>query len=190
MSVYERLFMESKERRLSPEELDLVKAELLDPESTEERYRLLYILGRGGDPSLLPVVEPFLDSPDEPMLARLALEILCHMWDLYDRYRDEIIRFIIGVSWDEDEDVKLMAISCAGSLVQEHPDPELIRLLIWVAESPDEDDVNTQVALRALARATGFAWSDLPQVSAGLPADSDLGRAILAKARALAAASS
>ncbi|MGH7425801.1 MAG: hypothetical protein ACREJP_06505 [Candidatus Methylomirabilales bacterium] len=180
------LLMRAKQRDLSDRELEEVKSELLDPETTEDRHRLLYIIGRGGDPRFLPVVEPFLDSPDDPMLASLALEILCNFWGLYEKYRDVTIKFMRGVPWDEDKEVMDMAISCAGQLLRERRDPELARMLLEIAEWKVDDEITELTrdwAMFALGRAVGLSWKELPPVPEGLKPDSDLGRMILERAR-------
>ncbi|MGH7425383.1 MAG: hypothetical protein ACREJP_04385, partial [Candidatus Methylomirabilales bacterium] len=70
MSRFDKLLDKAvKNRHLSAEELEMVKGELLDPETLEDRSTLIHILGHAGDPDMAPLVERFLVSPEDPFLA-------------------------------------------------------------------------------------------------------------------------
>lgn len=92
---------------------DWVRSQLASPPEDAKEYTLLHIAGRRlrrPDPEL---VEPYLERSDDPMLVRLALQILCNTWGLTDRYLEEVRRFVSGVGWD-DGSVRLAAIAIAG----------------------------------------------------------------------------
>ncbi|MGH7424883.1 MAG: HEAT repeat domain-containing protein, partial [Candidatus Methylomirabilales bacterium] len=155
MSKFDELLDKSVEyQSLSAEELDMVKDELVDPESPEDRATLLHILGHAGGPEMVPVVEPFLDSPEDPFLARMALQVLCNSWGLAEKYHDRISEFIRGVPWDDEDDVvRDMAISCAGISLREHWDPELAGMLIGIAQDESEEELTRNWAMFSLGRA-------------------------------------
>ncbi len=113
--------------KLTDAELETVKEKLLGPDTDEDRYLLLYILGRGGDPRFVRVVEPFVDSPENPMLAALALRILCDYRELAEPYRDVMMAFIRGMPWDDERDAKLSALSEAGEWLRTDRTPSCSR---------------------------------------------------------------
>jgi hypothetical protein len=45
--------------------------------NAEDRYDLLFVIGKANALGHRRLVESFLETPDDPMLARLALQILC-----------------------------------------------------------------------------------------------------------------
>lgn len=45
-----------------------------------DRYDALFVIGKAGITRHEDLVESYLDSPDDPMLARLAIQILCNWW--------------------------------------------------------------------------------------------------------------
>ena len=61
-------------------------------------YDDLLLVGRSGLPRHAVLVEPYLESPSDPMMARLALQTLCSSFDLAPRYRDAIERFLRKVA--------------------------------------------------------------------------------------------
>ncbi|MGH7426414.1 MAG: HEAT repeat domain-containing protein [Candidatus Methylomirabilales bacterium] len=186
MSKFDEILDKAVEHRhLSPEELEMVKSELLDPETSEDRSNLLHILGHVGNPSMVPIVEGYLDWREDPYVAAMALQVLCDSWGLYDEYRHVLIRFMRRVPWDEDEEVRNMAISCAGESLRERRDPELALVLMDMAQDESEEELTRSWAMRALARGAGFSYNEMPGVRAGLRPDSDLGRMILERARSL-----
>ena len=149
MSRYERLLERAKsgefeQDRLSEEELALGHAFAF-------QYREL--------------VERFLDCEDDPMLARLALQILCGYWGNTAQYLEEVLRFMRGVPWDQEEDVRQIAVSEAGEYLRSNTEPRFLRELISIFESEDEERSMHEGAYFALARAVGRDWKDLPSAA-------------------------
>lgn len=87
----------------------------------------------------------YLERSDDPMLARLALPILCNHWGLTERYLPVVRHFIEGVEWDDDR-VQLVALSIAGRYLRKHVDPGLLDLLL---ETTRPDAQIPEAALRA-----------------------------------------
>ncbi len=159
---YDELLDRAKWGTVSRQEIDEVVRELLDPRRKADRYTLLHILGKGGSPAFRAIVEPFLDWKEDPMLARLALQILCNYWDLTDQYIERVRQFVRGVAWDVDEDVRLAAISVAGEYLRTGSAPEILSDLLRILENSDERAIIREAAYTALARAVGRDWAELP----------------------------
>jgi hypothetical protein len=130
---------------------------------TGDKYELLLILGRAGTIQYRKTVEQYLSSPDDPMLARLALQILCQYWGLTREYKDTIEQYIRRVDWDEEEDVRLMAISCSGAILMDESNAELLSLVYDIFRSDKENEITRGAAYEALAIASGKSVYDIPQ---------------------------
>lgn len=152
------------------------------PAGTRDPYVLLEIVGVAGGPDLVMLVEPFLDSRQDPMLARLSLEILCNYWGLRQSYRHRLVTFLMGAPWDEEGDVRQVAISEAGEYLRRDADREILQALLGIATSPTEDKLTREIAIQALGRAIGMSHQRLP-FGGDVPADSDLAQGILRRAR-------
>jgi hypothetical protein len=127
----------------------------------EHRYRLLNILGYSFDLKYQELVEKFLYNPDDPMLAKLALQILCYRFAKEKEYVDYVLDFMKGVSWDKEDDCKLVAISIAGESLRMFQSKELLSMLISIFEQ-EESMVINQTAYLALMRALGFDRKEMP----------------------------
>jgi len=160
--VYNELLQRAKWGTLSQGELAQVAAALHEPDPQVDRYTLLHILGRAGDRSYRSLVERFLHDQDDPMIARLALQILCSFWGETGRYLEEVLQFIQWVPWDDEEYIRLVAISAAGEYLRVHTEPRVLRALIRIFENEEEDHLTRQGAYRALARAVRRDWDQLP----------------------------
>jgi hypothetical protein len=128
-------------------------------------YDALLIIGRAEATQYRPLVESYVQQSDDPMLARLALQVLCRYWSLGDQYRGVLERFIRKVDWDEDDDVRLMAIDCAGSLLAAQEDWHLMSLVRDVFQDEGERQIVREAAYCALALVAGRTPDELPAAS-------------------------
>lgn len=133
--------------------------------SSKDPYEGLLVLGRAEAKQYRGLVEGYLDASDNPMLARLALQILCRYWDLTEQYLCQIMTFMEGVDWDEEDDVRLMAIGCAGSFLLNHSCKPLLAALLRIFHDTNERQLIREVAYRALAESTGVPILRLPPAS-------------------------
>jgi hypothetical protein len=161
-SYYQTLLSAAKTRQLQSHELDQVVSELADPSSNTDRYTLLHIVGLSQHLEYEQLVSSYLESASDPMLARIALQVLCDFWNLKEKYRDRIIEFIRGVSWDYEDDVRQIAMASAGEYLRDHNDQELLASLIATAKDENTRNVIRDDAIRALARALQYDWGDIP----------------------------
>ncbi len=166
----------AKKGLLSETEIAAVAHELENPASETDPYTLLHILGRAEAKSHTKLVEHFLNQRDDPMVAHLALQILCGFWGYCSRYLSDVSRFIDGVPWDPDEEIRSGAISAAGEYLRATEHPELINKLLAIFENENESQGAREDAYLALARAVGRNWSELPPASRhfDLVSDTDL----------------
>ena len=152
---------------------------------SRDPYVLLEIVGEAGGRELSEFIEPFLDSPSDPMVARLALQILTNYWSLLSEYRDKIIEFMRGVPWDAENDVREVAIDAAGEAIRQHRDIDLLHELLEIAEDSKESAAIRGQAIVSLGRAQGMPRQELPNPADKTPLDGRLARAILDNARAM-----
>ena len=163
----------AKDRALSVAELKRIAAALRASEPSKNRYRLLHILGRGGGPEFEEVVAPYLRCESDPMLARLAIQILCDYWDLDAKYRDVVLDFVRGAAvWDVDNVARQAAMTAAGEYLRWTRDPEILEAVLAVALDESEWELTREDAVEALARATYQSWEEMPPASRREPLDS------------------
>jgi hypothetical protein len=127
-----------------------------------DRFTLLQILGEAGVKSSRSLVEKFLECPEDPMLSRLALEVLCFYWGEAGRYVSDLHRFIGGVHWDRDSEVRQTAILLAGHYLLSNSDPALLRKLVSIVEDTNERRLIRGDAYLAPGQAMGLGWNELP----------------------------
>lgn len=174
MNVKE-LLEKAKDGRLSTAEAAQVAGALAAAASTYDRYTLLHILGRGEATSYRSLVETFLESAEDPMLAAIALKTLCSYWGLTSQYLPTVLRFAKGVAWDNEDEVRLVAIGVIGEYLRSANDREALQLLIDILTAPEQRAVIHRTAHESLARAAGRSWSDAQLENRGpIAADASL----------------
>lgn len=156
---YAALLYRAKWESLTTTEQDIIAHELQSHSSDADPYTLIHILGRSGAFQHRALVEKYLESSDDPSLAWIALHALCNCWGLEDYYLDQLTRFVRGVEWDEGY-VQSKAVSIVGNYLAEHTHPELLRLLIHLADTTSKA-VLQETVIEALARALGATWSEI-----------------------------
>lgn len=159
---YDDLLARAKRGKLTAQEISAVVGELQRPDSSKDRYTLLHILGRSGATAYRRLVEQFLECREEPMLARLALKILCDYWTGTAQYIPKILGFLRGLDGDEESDVRQIAISIVGEYLRNNPEPEFLRELIHIFGNEENEQTIREDAYIALARAMGRDWNQLP----------------------------
>ena len=173
------LLDEAKYGKLTTEELIYVveKIKAAKPGDNTRFYSLLHILGWAGATQYRELVERFLYYPTKPMVSGMAVKVLFRYWgDDAQRYLNEMKAFIKGVSWDEDDDLRLAAMQCAGDFLRENPEKELYQLVLDLYETSNAIVVQAgrertaesrrakfwlDVSFTQLARAVGTGWNDL-----------------------------
>lgn len=128
-----------------------------------EVYDFLLILGSANATEYRATVEQYLHYPADPMLSRLALQILCRYWGETKDYIEVLCKFIEGVDWDDEEDVRDMALSCACEVFKESSSPRLLKYVYDVFSNPHEDSISRGAAYEGLAVLFGKDVSELPQ---------------------------
>lgn len=175
----------AKSGEISRAEVEEVANALRAGSDEHDVYTLLHIVGRAGGPRFEHLVAGFLNHSDDPMIARLALQILGVHWGLGSRYTSEILRFLEGVEWDTDEDVRLAAISSAGEVVRSGSDRHLLRALVRIGTDISELDLMREAAIAGIARAIGYRYDQIPPPTRRERPDSDWSTEVLDQARTM-----
>ncbi|MFJ4866534.1 hypothetical protein [Streptomyces sp. NPDC088748] len=119
-------------------------------------YTALHVVGLAGSPTQAQVVRKYLHVPTDPMLSRLALQVLGDYWGMSSEVLPELRSFLVGVDWDVDGDVRDIAIPIAGRHLRKIGGPaELAKILMEIADDGNELDLVREAALRALAAGLG-----------------------------------
>jgi hypothetical protein len=161
------LVAKAKDGRISQAEKAAVAQALPSLGIGSQAYDALFVLGKAGDERDAPLVEPYLGCPTDPMLSRLALQILCRWWGLHRAYRSELLRFSDGVAWDIEDGgyVRLVARSAGGELARDSSDPAMVAGLMAAYANQTNPDIVRSTAYSALLRAAGKEWKHTPGVS-------------------------
>jgi hypothetical protein len=164
---------------LSDEELELVAAELEKPDTPAAKFTLIRILGVSYATKYRPLLEHFLVSEGDPILATTALEMLSTYWDLTKEYQREILQFIKGVSWDEIEDLRSVAMSVAGEYLREEENKEFLQVILEIFEDENQDQYLREAAYSSLARAVGRNYTEIPPASRSFDLVKDIDPAVI-----------
>lgn len=158
------LLEKAKDGSATKAELAEAAARLRHGEGGAASYTLIHALGRGGAKEYAPLVREYLESPDDPMLARIALLTLCRYWELVEEYESEILRFVAGVDWDDGGHVRLIAISLLGDLLLVKPRAELRRQLLAILLDEHESMPFRSAAYSALASGMGVPTRNIREL--------------------------
>ncbi len=193
---YEAILARAKTGDLKQQELDEVVAQFRSNlRSHPDRYRLVMTIGHATlrDPSgrthgvrlglekARALIEPLLDNTDDAWLVREALTVLCSYLGDMGRHRERVRAWTRPVDWDEDGDVRVVAISCLGQLIAQEGTGDGLDDLLAIAENPG--DLLQDWAVRGLALALGEKMVDLPTVRKGMRSDPLLVERITRSAR-------
>ncbi|MBM7496986.1 hypothetical protein [Oerskovia paurometabola] len=122
--------------------------------------------------------------PADPMLSRLALQILGDYWGLSSDLLPELRRFLTGVDWDVEGDVRDVAISITGRHLREVGGPaDLARMLMSIADDDSEFGLVREAALRALAVGLGDSLIETSSPAVRVRVGSAQAVDVLARAR-------
>jgi hypothetical protein len=180
---WKELLEKAKSGDLCKHELDQVVASIKDPATKADPYTLLHIIGRAMDTSHEDLVVSYLECPEDPMLSRLALQILCDYWGLMSKYISYVRKFLSGVEWDVEDDVRQIAASIAGEFVRTTTwDRDLFRALLDIATNEDDLPEMRVTAIVSLSRALGYGWDDIPSITSKTNPDDEWYRNMLDQA--------
>jgi hypothetical protein len=171
------LVTKASQGRLSVRELQQVAERLIS--GSTDPYEALLVIGRANAKQYLNLVEKYLQCREDPMLSRLALQILCRYWGMTAEYQETVEQFVRKVDWDEEDDVRLMAIDCAGSFLAENKSAPLLSLLLQIFRDESERQIVREAAYCSLALAAGKPPNDLPATSRHFDLERDVDRSVI-----------
>jgi hypothetical protein len=157
--ILDALLDDTSRQSISRGEQEALRRALREPGSYDP-YELLSMVARFRASELEDEVQRFLAAPEDPGVAAKALQVLTIDLNKAPAYRDFVLAFGSGVDWDDEDDVRLIALSVAGEMYRRNPDPDLLAVLITAATAAERPLIR-DVALEALARALGAQWSEL-----------------------------
>jgi hypothetical protein len=139
-------------------------ARMLPTLAGSDAYDALFVVGRAGDARLLQEVEPYFDQDEDPMLSRLALQIIASEWGVAENYVDVLERFASGVQTDLAAGglAQSAAISALGELTGANHRVSSLKVLLDLYEDDQQSDAARREAYEALMRAFGRSWSEVP----------------------------
>lgn len=172
------LVAKATQGQLSVRELQQIAQDLASGHA--DPYEALLVIGRANAKQHRDLVEKYLEYREDPMLARLALQVLCRYWGLTAEYEEAVEQFVRKVDWDEDDDVRLMAIDCAGSLLADNKAPRLLSLLLKVFRDNSERQIVREAAYCSLAIAAGKRIEELPTASRHFDLENDVDLSVIA----------
>ena len=177
----DKLLLKAKEGTITDQEIQQVVSALKQQNDKYDKYTLIHIIGRSFKSEYEPLVASYLHSPEDPMLARIALISLCDYFGKTEKYLVDVLQFINGVHWDDEEDVRLVAISAVGEFLrrQDQKDKFVLTLLIDIFDNSQESEIIKGCVYSALGRAYGLDWNELPLASQTLDFDKDINHEIL-----------
>lgn len=171
MSSYKDLLEKAKWGKISRDELESVADELRHGSDEADPYTLLHIIGRSGEKSYRSIIEYYLNQKIDPMLARLALQILCDFWEEAEGYVDDLVSFAQGVPWDGEDEIRLTALSLAGEYLRSHQNPWLLQKLINIVEDINEREIIRESAYEGLSRAMQHEWGEILSTTSNVDFD-------------------
>lgn len=149
--------------------------------SVDDVYGYVLVLGKAKSTKAIRAFNLLIDNWRDSLTVSRVIEILCLEWDKFEDYLERVISFAVGVSWDEDEDVKQSAIRILGEYLanniccdEEHTEAlstrsslsgdqrEVVLFLLRTFYDTSHESWTRQTAYTALLRASGVAEQDLP----------------------------
>jgi len=184
MNAAKDILDKAKWGQLTGAEVNALGLALSDP-NEPDLYTVIHAIGKAELKQYKEKLESFLDYPREPLISAITVKVLCGFWELTDQYIDVILKFIQGVEWDEDEDVKLESLNVIGNYLINNKVPHIIQLILETFENEDNFNAVRSAAYISLGRAFGKTWHELPLASKPMNFDTDVDFAVLNQARAI-----
>lgn len=135
---FDKLAEKATWSKLTQEEIEYVTRTFYDskPGHDQNLADCIYILGRIGADQHKATIEKYLFYPADAHVSAVTLRILCLYWKYTGEYLNQIVSFIKGVDWDEDDEVRMMAFSSLGEYLRKKSELHLIKLLTDFVEDP------------------------------------------------------
>jgi hypothetical protein len=165
------LLEKAKFSQLTPAEVTWVADALRNGDTGSDPYTLIHVLGRANARDQERLIADFLEASDDPMLVRIALQVLGSFWGMTAKYFPQVLKFAGGEEWDEDGAVRLLALELLGEHCATQLVPEALAVLLDAYTDPSSERAIRDASYLALARASGRAPKDLPSAARPIPPD-------------------
>ena len=186
---------------ITQEDILKVVNELDDMITVKDPSILLLILGEASlvrsnasnqsfQPQLIPIqyfhlVERYLNYHEDPYAVQQALMVITQYWGFCDRIIDQMLGFMLGSDWDEDMVVRIAAISLAGECFRECRDLRLLRRLMEIYNSADDNSELKLESYAAIARSVGVGRIEVKPTGERFDPTRNLDLEVIRKARQL-----
>lgn len=151
------LLSKAEKSTISKDELDEVVKRINNLSDKPNLEVLISILGETRRREYQKIIEKFLIYPENPMVSRTAMIILCQDWGLADQYIPFIKEMMRGTDWDGGQ-VRYIALMEGSKLFYQKNDKELLKILLDVFENEQEEK---RCAYEAIGLAIGMDLRDL-----------------------------
>lgn len=165
MKMNEKYFTNKESNGLISSEDVVCLAEFLESGAVLDSasvFDLVWILSKHGSEKYCSTLERYLLSKSDVMLVRLVLETLCLRWQCGEHYEKYVLGFMDKSLWDCEEDVRVMALSCAGYLWRKTKNIHLLEKLLSIFDDKNENEFIRVVAYQAIVRALSEGEDDIP----------------------------
>ncbi|GAA3007375.1 hypothetical protein GCM10020229_31350 [Kitasatospora albolonga] len=185
MTEFRDMLDRAKSGTLSARELGVAVQAISEGRTSQgDLYTALHVVGLASSPAQAEAVRQYLLMPADPMLSRLALQILGDYWGLSSELLPELRGFLTGVDWDVDGDVRDIAISITGRHLRKVGGPaDLAKKLMSIADDDSEFGLVREAALRALAVGLGDSLIETSSPAVRVRVGSAQAVDVLARAR-------
>ena len=149
----------------------------------QDTVELLTWLGERNLRQFRDKIELLMYCREDAFLSSIALKVICTDWNLVSHHIDLLRTFIRGVDWDDEDDLRLCAISIAGKYLFSTSDTALLGELLAAYDQSQNDEILSGAVFRAIWMAMGRDVRDLiPHNGRTEPTSSEL-RQVLDEAR-------
>jgi hypothetical protein len=173
MAIMKEILEKAKWGDISNNEKKLVVEELKNINS-DNLYTAVHIAGKAEMFDCEQYVANLLECKNNPMVSALSLRVLCSYWGKTETYLGFVKKFVLGVEWDVDDDVRIAAIGLSGEYLKTQKDIELYKALKEIFLDEEEFNAVRSAAYSAIGRSFGYEYKDLPPANRFMDFNSDV----------------
>lgn len=186
MNNSNEILEKAKWGKLSSEEIKLLGS-ALSASNEPDLYTVIHAIGKAELTQYQDKLEEFLDYPKDPFVSVITIKVLCGFWGLTEKHIDVVLKFLKGVDWDEDEDVRLESLNIIGQYLFKKKTPHVYKLVLDIFEDESNFNAIRSAAYSALGKSIGKTWEELPPASKPMNFDTDVDFSIINQVKVIAA---
>lgn len=173
---YELYHVAKRGEELTKEEEDYVVDKLCHFKDGDDDLNLdnwIFIIGKLNKKEYVDEIAKFLYYKNLPYPSGEAIKVL-YNWGYIENYLYELEQFLIGVEWDDFDEIRLKAIEVAGEYLRHKFNKNILALLYEIYFSYGESEhINLCMpkisfikacAYQSLVYAMGREWNEIPDI--------------------------